>query len=257
MNRRSCKPVNLSLNHAPIPDSVAASVRIIESKSADPRKSALQRQIVANQFEDLELNCLRWLLPKVPRESSDREELKAQIRYYCFEAVDLFKPELNVPFCAFLKLHVRQRTMSLQGKLWRRSSGNKACRMLQMSQHVPEGRGAALADDDSSLARDSGFAAQFGVNDDPAKIATMNEFLSALTAQARSALDQLLACADQDTLCESFNSRRWRSRVYTLSRLSKSEVDTLVREVREKMPKFVELGTRSATDSHCREHRDR
>jgi hypothetical protein len=177
----------------------------------------LHDQIVANKYEGIEVNCANWLLRNAPTEYGDREELRAQVRFYAIESVELFKPELGA-FCIFLKTHIRQRCLMLQRKMWLRSSGNEPCRMLQMSQH----------------ARDWS-----GLVNDPTQPIRMQEFLTALSEESRSAFDQLLACANQEKLCESFGSKRYRPRVLEMSGLTKVQVETLAAEIRRKMPGYL------------------
>jgi hypothetical protein len=210
-----------------------------QAERIDASKRKLHDQIAADKYEPLELNCLNWIMPRVPRGAMDREELGAQIRFYCIEAVDLFDPSRGVPFASFIKLHVRQRTQALRQKLWIRYDVCKMVRFSQTNSNTDRARSPYGDDEDGRNKVLSVADPHDTINDDPAVNARVREFRESISCAAQAALDTLLACPNQDKLCSSFRSRQHRSRVYEMSGLTPEQVAPLVAEVRAKLGKYV------------------
>lgn len=221
-------------------DTSAAVVRVDAPASIPPHEVALRACLVRGDYEGLEVQYLNWLMTHVPQEHADREELRQQIRFFCLEAMKIYDPSRKLKFTTFLYQHLKIRCTAYQQYLWVRSSGNENCRLLPISlgkKSAQDWRGGGhFAMDNSKV-----HLSEFSVLNDAEAVAVVNELVAALSEESRDYLVRLLEYEDQDKLCKAFGSKKFRSRVSRATGLSTRQVDVLAREVRSRMPDYLEV----------------
>ena len=175
-------------------------------------KLPLSERVANDEFIKIERQASFRLRRYMPDGELDADDADAWMRFYALEATRSFDPERGALFSTFLCAHLRNRGLEMWRSAW---SGTRR----------PKG----------------GFCQFFDTAvDGPAPTMQLEivELLGSLTDPTRQKLRMILHYHSHD-LRDAFTKRTYKSQVFKETGIEKADVESLVQELRSRIPEFL------------------
>lgn len=192
------------------------------------QKQEVRDAIASNEYLGYELDAAKKLLPLLPVGHTDFEDVKAEMRFYALEAVELYELGHGTQFSTFLYRHLQLRSMQWKNWAWLKKMHPENAWVQPFSFH-------------ESLEQRKGKISPY----DPTRVSAseyknmqISEFEMSLSPMSRQTFAKLLEKMDY-SLLPSFNKKGGTQRIADTIGVTEFEIREFANEVREKASKFI------------------
>lgn len=172
----------------------------------------LSDRLISGEFVSIERPASFRLRRFLPAGEMDADDAEAEVRFYALEAIGLFDSERGTAFTTFLYAHLRKRGLETWRRAWsgtRRPQGG-FCQFLDKAVDSPP----------------------------PSVQLEIVELIGSLTGPTRQKLRMILHYHTHD-LRDAFTKRTYKSQVQKKIGIPKADVESLVQELRTRIPEFL------------------